>query len=122
MPHKKDKINVYILASPHPQFDEILDFPPEGVVYSVDRIKSSYHGWFTEKKIALLVGNEHRGLSAEAIALCDQKIYIPMKGLVQSLNVSVATALSIAEICGKKTLVPMSELMTTGLLESYLEK
>jgi len=53
MPHKKDKINVYILASPHPQFDEILDFPPEGVVYSVDRIKSSYHGWFTEKKIAL---------------------------------------------------------------------
>ncbi|PIO08343.1 hypothetical protein COU59_01820 [Candidatus Pacearchaeota archaeon CG10_big_fil_rev_8_21_14_0_10_34_12] len=49
----KKEINVHILASPHPQFDEILDFPPEKVKYEVNRIKTSYHGWFTEKKIAL---------------------------------------------------------------------
>jgi len=49
---KKD-IKVYILASPHPQFDEILDFPIEGVEYKVDRIKTAYHSWFTEKKIDL---------------------------------------------------------------------
>ncbi len=46
-----DKIKVYILASPHPQFDEILDFPIEGVEYEVSRIKTAYHSWFTEKKI-----------------------------------------------------------------------
>jgi len=79
------------------------------------------HKW-VEQKIALLVGNEHRGLSPEAIALCDQKIYIPMKGLVQSLNVSVATALSIAELCAKKTLVPMSANTQKALLENYLGK
>ena len=50
---KKKTINVHILASPHPQFDEILDFPPKGVKYKIDRVKTSYHGWFTEKKIAL---------------------------------------------------------------------
>lgn len=47
------KIDVYILASPHPQFDEILDFPPEGVNFKVDRIKSGYHNWFTEMKIII---------------------------------------------------------------------
>lgn len=47
------KIRVHILASPHPQFDEILDFPPKGVEYKINRVKTSYHGWVTEKKIAL---------------------------------------------------------------------
>jgi glycosyltransferase involved in cell wall biosynthesis len=49
----KKSIRVYILASPHPQFDEIIDFPPKGVKYEINRIKSQYHGWFTEKKIAI---------------------------------------------------------------------
>lgn len=49
----KKNIRVHILASPHPQFDEILDFPPKDVTYEVDRIKTKYHGWITEKKIAL---------------------------------------------------------------------
>ena len=50
---KKKIIKVHILASPHPQFDEIIDFPPKGVEYKVDRVKTAYHGWFTEKKISL---------------------------------------------------------------------
>jgi glycosyltransferase involved in cell wall biosynthesis len=45
------KIKVYILASPHPQFDEIIDFPIPGVEYKVDRIKATYHGKFTENRI-----------------------------------------------------------------------
>jgi glycosyltransferase involved in cell wall biosynthesis len=45
------KIKVHLLASPHPQFDEILDFPPKGVSYTKSRVKTRYHGWFTEKRI-----------------------------------------------------------------------
>lgn len=45
------KIRVHLLASPHPQFDEIIDFPPEDVKYKVNRVKTRYHGWFTEKRI-----------------------------------------------------------------------
>lgn len=44
-------IKVKILASPHQQFDEILEFPPKKVRYEIDRVKTEYHGWFTEKKI-----------------------------------------------------------------------
>ena len=50
---KEKQISVHILASPHPQFDEILDFPIKNIKYDVNRIKTKYHGWFTEKKIDL---------------------------------------------------------------------
>lgn len=48
-------------------------------------------------KSAIVVGNENRGLSDEAIALADKRFYIPMFGMVQSLNVSVACAIIIYE-------------------------
>ncbi len=51
---------------------------------------------FTEK-VAIVVGNEHRGVSEEAAELADARFYIPMMGMVQSLNVSVATAVSLYE-------------------------
>jgi len=45
---------------------------------------------------AVMVGNEHDGLTAEAIAAADVRFGIPMHGLTQSLNLSVATALIAA--------------------------
>lgn len=45
---------------------------------------------------ALVFGNEHRGVSAEARALADGRFAIPMHGFVQSLNVSVAVAVTLA--------------------------
>ncbi len=47
-------------------------------------------------KVALVFGNEHRGVSAEALRLADAAYAIPMRGFVQSLNVSVAVAVSLA--------------------------
>ncbi len=47
-------------------------------------------------KVALVFGNEHRGVSPEALALADATYAIPMRGFVQSLNVSVAVAVSLA--------------------------
>ncbi|MBT8380566.1 MAG: RNA methyltransferase [Ignavibacteria bacterium] len=48
-------------------------------------------------KTAIVFGNEHRGLSNEAKDLADGKFFIPMFGMVQSLNVSVSAAISIYE-------------------------
>lgn len=48
-------------------------------------------------KTAIVVGNEHRGVSEEAAAKADGLFYIPMMGIVQSLNVSVATAVILYE-------------------------
>lgn len=47
--------------------------------------------------VALAFGNERRGLSPEAIAQADGCFQIPMVGMVQSLNVSVAVAVSLYE-------------------------
>ncbi|MFM7394685.1 MAG: tRNA (guanosine(18)-2'-O)-methyltransferase TrmH [Cyanobium sp.] len=46
---------------------------------------------------AFLLGAEKWGLSEEAAAAVDQAIFIPMRGMVQSLNVSVAAATLLFE-------------------------
>lgn len=53
---------------------------------------------FVEKKIAIVVGNEHDGVSEEMQTSADTIITIPMLGFVQSVNVSVATAIVLWEI------------------------
>ncbi|HLU81960.1 MAG TPA: tRNA (guanosine(18)-2'-O)-methyltransferase TrmH [Trueperaceae bacterium] len=46
---------------------------------------------------AVIIGNEREGVSTDAAALADEHIVIPMLGMVQSLNVSVATAVILFE-------------------------
>ena len=51
--------------------------------------------------LALIVGNEAKGISSTIKKASDQLIYIPMNGTVQSLNVSIATAVLLFEIVKK---------------------
>jgi len=63
---------------------------------------------FTEKTCFVL-GAEKWGLSKELIAQVDESIYIPMSGMVQSLNVSVAGAILLFEAIRQrknKNLIP----------------
>jgi tRNA (guanosine-2'-O-)-methyltransferase len=46
---------------------------------------------------AVILGNEHGGVSDELAALADAELYIPMYGMIQSFNVSVAAALVLYE-------------------------
>lgn len=46
---------------------------------------------------ALLFGNEDEGISAEALALADGNFLIPQVGFAESLNISVACAVSLFE-------------------------
>lgn len=50
------------------------------------------------KPVALVFGNEHRGVSEEAASNADINIQIPMMGMIQSLNVSVACAVTLYEV------------------------
>lgn len=45
----------------------------------------------------IMMGQEKTGISQKALALADKHIIIPMAGMVQSLNVSVASALILYE-------------------------
>ena len=49
------------------------------------------------KPTCVLVGSELVGVSDEAADLADEHVIIPMVGMVQSLNVSVASALILYE-------------------------
>jgi tRNA (guanosine-2'-O-)-methyltransferase len=48
-------------------------------------------------KVALVFGNEQRGVSEHAIAGADGVITIPMMGVVESLNISVACSVTLYE-------------------------
>lgn len=45
----------------------------------------------------LVMGNEKDGISQEVLEIADSVVIIPMRGMAQSLNVSVATALILYE-------------------------
>ena len=57
---------------------------------------SLYELDFTDS-VALVFGNEHDGVSEETIAMSDGNFIIPQLGFIQSLNISVACAVSIYE-------------------------
>jgi tRNA (guanosine-2'-O-)-methyltransferase len=56
------------------------------------------------RKVALAFGNEHRGVSEEASKLADDNFVIPMFGMIQSLNVSVACAVTLFEAVRQRIL------------------
>lgn len=60
--------------------------------YSVDYRELDY-----TRPTAFLMGSELWGVSAEGVALADHQVLIPMRGLVESLNVSVAAAILLFE-------------------------
>jgi tRNA (guanosine-2'-O-)-methyltransferase len=51
---------------------------------------------------ALVFGNEHSGVSEEIRALSDSNFIIPQMGMIQSLNISVACAVSLYEAFRQK--------------------
>jgi tRNA (guanosine-2'-O-)-methyltransferase len=63
---------------------------------------SLYEIDFTES-VALVFGNEHAGVSEEIRAMANGNFLIPQMGIIQSLNISVACAVSIYEALRQKT-------------------
>ena len=69
----------------------------EVVATRVDPAASSHLEIDWTQPIALALGNEQRGCTAELIAAADRAIAIPMQGMAQSFNVSVAAAVVLGE-------------------------
>lgn len=55
-----------------------------------------------DQPLCLLVGNEREGLSAAAREASDLLFRIPMYGMVESLNVSVATAVALFDLSERR--------------------
>ena len=56
------------------------------------------------ERVALVFGNEHSGVSEELIALADGNFIIPQVGIIKSLNISVACAISLYEAYRQKSI------------------
>ena len=63
-----------------------------------DAAESIYTADLCHPRLALLLGNERDGLSQTALNMADRRVHIPMRGIAQSLNVSVTAALCLYEI------------------------
>jgi tRNA (guanosine-2'-O-)-methyltransferase len=55
-------------------------------------------------RLALVFGNEHSGVSDEIRSLADGNFLIPQVGIIQSLNISVACAVTVYEAFRQKEL------------------
>lgn len=75
--------------------------------------------------IALVFGNEHSGVSDEIRALADGNFIIPQVGIIQSLNISVACAVTLYEAYRQKNLAGhynrdnMDHVMKQELLKEW---
>lgn len=59
-----------------------------------------YRKYASKSSVALIVGNEVRGIDAKILKQCDAVIEIPMRGGKNSLNVSVAAGIALYQIRG----------------------
>lgn len=68
---------------------------------------------------AIIVGNEHRGVSEKALNIADKNVYIPMFGMIKSLNVSVAAAVILYESARQR--INMGMYPNNLLSEDWIE-
>ncbi len=76
------------------------------------------------EKVAIVMGNEHRGISDKVAELADEIFYIPMRGMIQSLNVSVAAAVTLYEAQRQRAEKKMYESsdLSNDELENEIDK
>lgn len=116
--------------APHPKFGEALGFRSSSSAWKwlslhyyddlrqcVDALRNEdfrlmatglsakaidlYEVDFTQK-LALIFGNERKGVTQQMLSLCDGNFLIPQVGIIQSLNISVACAISLYEAYRQK--------------------
>ena len=103
----------WVRVKSHPTIgDAVGEFKQQGMQVLVTNLSDKavdFREIDYTKPTAILLGQEKYGATDEAIALADQDIVIPMVGMVQSLNVSVAAALVLYEAQRQRQLAGMYE-------------
>lgn len=74
-------------------------------VFATDMEGKSYHQWDVKGPLAVVIGNEGKGVSRLVKESADELLTIPMAGHVQSLNASVATGILLYEVFRGRHLV-----------------
>ncbi len=80
------------------QFVQAVQKEGKNVLYAAADGEVSLGEMDPLQPMALVFGNEHEGISPEMRELADGSFHIPMSGFVESFNVSVAAAITIAAL------------------------
>jgi tRNA(Leu) C34 or U34 (ribose-2'-O)-methylase TrmL len=70
-------------------------FAVAGLALTEDSVDIEEFAASAPERLALIMGTEGTGISADASAICDATVRIPMRGDVDSLNVAAASAVAI---------------------------
>lgn len=91
----------WIKVNKHPNTEQALKYLKQQgmqiIATSLSENSKDYRDIDYTRPTAILVGEELEGISKQAQQMADENISIPMTGMVQSLNVSVASALVLYE-------------------------
>ena len=68
------------------------------IVSADEKGENSIYDYKFDRKTSIIMGSEGKGISKSILSLSDNILKIPMKGKVESLNVSVATGIFISEL------------------------
>ncbi len=116
----------WVLTHKHSSIDECYDcLRKEGkkilTTGMSNEARSLYAIDFTEP-IAIVFGNEHAGVSEEAILKADGNMLIPQVGMIQSLNISVACAVTLYEAFRQRSINGMYDSIQLDdiMLKDYL--
>lgn len=90
-------IDVYVFEELEECFRRVRERYGRIYATSLGEQSESLYALDLVQPIALLFGNEDDGVSAEALALCDGNFLIPQVGFAESLNISVACAVTLFE-------------------------
>ncbi len=82
----------------------IYEMKKRGITIIGTEVKAEQTVWDSDFKepLALIIGSESKGIRKTVKNLCDVFVSIPMKGRINSLNVSVATGIVVFEIIRKR--------------------
>lgn len=65
---------------------------------ATEKAKESYTSMNAEEALMIIMGNEEKGVNPQIIKMADRLLSIPIKGCIESLNVSVAAGVMMYEV------------------------
>lgn len=76
------------------------------VYAATEKTENKYTGMQAAEPLMIIMGNEEKGISSSLIKMADELISIPVKGNIESLNVSVAAGIILYEVVRQRENIP----------------
>ena len=73
------------------------------ILASIQNGKRNYCDCVFPQKLCLIFGSEAAGIDKKTLDVCDESVFIPRIGKMESLNVGVASSIILSEIIRQRT-------------------